>query len=155
MLGLQYWIAYKLPVIRLRPFNHIGPRQSEHFVTAAFARQVARIEAGLQPPVVRVGNLNAQRDFTDVRDMVRAYYLAAVQGTPGDVYNIGSGRSTPIRAILDRLVEMSRVTVHIELDPARMRPADVPVIVCDPRRFQAQTGWRAEIPLERSLADIL
>lgn len=155
MMALQHVIAYKMAIIRLRPFNHIGPRQTEHFVTAAFARQVARIEAGMQEPVVRVGNLNAERDFTDVRDMVRAYYLAARHGTPGEVYNIGSGRATPVRAILDMLVGMSHVTVHIEQDPARMRPADVPVIVCDPRRFQQLTGWRAEIPIERSLADIL
>lgn len=155
MLGLQYYIAYKMPIVRVRPFNHIGPRQSEHFVTAAFARQVARIEAGLQEPVMRVGNLTSERDFTDVRDMVRAYHLALTQGVPGAVYNIGSGQSVPIRLILDMLVGLSNVAVQIELDPLRMRPSDVPVIVCDPRRFQQQTGWRPDIALGRSLMDIL
>jgi GDP-4-dehydro-6-deoxy-D-mannose reductase len=154
MLGLQYYIAYQMPIIRVRPFNHIGPRQSEHFVTAAFARQVARIEAGLQEPVMRVGNLTSERDFTDVRDMVRAYHLALTQGVPGAVYNIGSGQSVPIRLILDMLIGLSNVAVRIEPDPLRMRPSDVPVIVCDPRRFQQQTGWRPEIALGRSLMDI-
>jgi GDP-4-dehydro-6-deoxy-D-mannose reductase len=155
MLGLQYYIAYKLPIIRVRPFNHIGPRQSEHFVTAAFARQVARIEAGLQEPVMRVGNLNSERDFTDVRDMVRAYHLALTRGVAGEVYNVGSGQSVSIRLILELLIGLSNVAVRIELDPARMRPSDVPVIVCDPRRFQQQTGWRPEYALGRSLMDIL
>lgn len=155
MLGLQYYITYKMPIIRVRPFNHIGPRQSEHFVTSAFARQVARIEAGLQEPVIRVGNLNSERDFTDVRDMVRAYHLALTQGVPGAVYNIGSGQSVSIRLILEMLIGLSNVAVQIELDPTQMRPSDVPVIVCDPRRFQQQTGWRPEIALGRSLMDIL
>ena len=155
MLGLQYHLAYKMPIIRVRPFNHIGPRQQEHFVTAAFARQVARIEAGQQPPVLQVGNLNAERDFTDVRDRVRAYHLAATRGTPGAVYTLGSGRATPIRTILDMLLGLSRVPIEVQLDPARMRPADVPAIVCDPRRFHDATGWQATIPLEQSLADIL
>jgi GDP-4-dehydro-6-deoxy-D-mannose reductase len=155
MLGLQYYIAYQMPIIRVRPFNHIGPRQSEQFVTSAFARQVARIEAGLQEPVIRVGNLNSERDFTDVRDMVRAYHLALIQGTPGEVYNIGCGHAVSIRLILDMLIGLSNVAVRIESDPTRMRPSDVPVIVCDPRRFQQQTGWRPEIALGRSLMDIL
>jgi GDP-4-dehydro-6-deoxy-D-mannose reductase len=155
MLGLQFFIAYQMPIVRVRPFNHIGPRQSEHFVTSAFARQVARIEAGLQEPVIRVGNLNSERDFTDVRDMVRAYYLALTQGVPGEVYNIGSGQSVSIRLILEMLIGLSNMAVQIELDPTRMRPSDVPVIVCDPGRFQQQTGWQPEYALGRSLMDIL
>jgi GDP-4-dehydro-6-deoxy-D-mannose reductase len=155
MLGLQYFITYKLPVIRVRPFNHIGPGQSEHFVSAAFARQVAAIEAGLQEPVLRVGNLSAERDFTDVRDMVRAYHLAITQGEPGAVYNIGSGRGTPISSILDTLLSLSTVDVRVERDPARLRPADVPRIVCDPSRFRALTGWTPEWTLNQSLTDIL
>ena len=155
MLSLQYYITYRLPVVRVRPFNHIGPRQSENFVTAAFARQVARSEAGLQEPVLRVGNLTAQRDFTDVRDMVRAYHLAITDGEPGAVYNIGSGKGVAIQAILDAFVGMSRLPVRVEQDPARMRPSDVPVIVCDPRRFVERTGWQPTIPLRQSLADIL
>jgi GDP-4-dehydro-6-deoxy-D-mannose reductase len=155
MLGLQYYIAYKLPIIRVRPFNHIGPGQNEHFVTAAFAHQVAAIEAGRQEPVLRVGNLDAERDFTDVRDMVRAYHLAITQGEPGEVYNIGSGTAVAIRGILDIFLSLSVVSVRVERDPNRLRPADVPRIVCDPRRFQARTGWRPTISLQQSLRDIL
>jgi len=155
MLGLQYFIAYKLPVIRVRPFNHIGPGQGEHFVSAAFAHQVAAIEAGRQQPVLRVGNLDAERDFTDVRDMVRAYHLAILQGEPGEVYNIGSGQAVAIRAILDILLSLSVVDVRVERDPNRLRPADVPRIVCDPRRFRTCTGWHPTISLQQSLRDIL
>ncbi|HMA35446.1 MAG TPA: GDP-mannose 4,6-dehydratase [Chloroflexia bacterium] len=155
MLGLQYFQAYQLAVVRVRPFNHIGPGQGEQFVTAAFARQVAAIEAGRQDPVLRVGNLSAERDFTDVRDMVRAYYLAITQGVPGAVYNLGSGQATSIASILDTLLAMSTVDVRIERDPARLRPADVPRIVCDPRRFQALTGWQPTIRLTTALSDIL
>ncbi|HET7080177.1 MAG TPA: GDP-mannose 4,6-dehydratase [Chloroflexia bacterium] len=155
MLGLQYFVAYKLPIIRVRPFNHIGPGQSEQFVTAAFARQVAAIEAGLQEPILRVGNLSAERDFTDVRDMVRAYHLAITEGEPGAVYNIGSGKATAISTILDTFLSMSKVAVQIERDPARLRPADVPRIVCDARRFRECTGWQPEISLQQSLRDIL
>ncbi|MGI8586416.1 MAG: GDP-mannose 4,6-dehydratase [Chloroflexia bacterium] len=155
MLGLQYWLAYKLPIIRVRPFNHIGPGQSDDFVTAAFARQVAAIEAGRQEPVLRVGNLNAERDFTDVRDMVRAYHLAMTQGEPGEVYNIGSGTPTAISDILAAFLSMSSADVRVERDPARLRPSDVPRIVCDPARFHERTGWLPEIGLEESLADIL
>ncbi len=155
MLGLQYFLAHGTAVIRVRPFNHIGPGQGDAFVTAAFAQQVAAIEAGQQEPVLSVGNLSAERDFTDVRDMVRAYYLAITQGEPGAVYNLGSGRATAISSILATLLDLSRVPVRVELDPARMRAADVPQIVCDPRRFQARTGWQPTIPLDQSLADIL
>jgi GDP-4-dehydro-6-deoxy-D-mannose reductase len=155
MLGLQYFVTYKLPIIRVRPFNHIGPGQSEQFVTAAFARQVAAIEAGLQEPILRVGNLSAERDFTDVRDMVRAYHLAITEGEPGAVYNIGSGQGTAISTILDTFLSMSKVAVQIERDPARLRPADVPRIVCDARRFREYTGWQPVISLQQSLSDIL
>ncbi len=155
MLGLQYFLAHKLAVIRVRPFNHIGPGQSDQFVTAAFARQVAAIEAGQQEHVLRVGNLSAERDFTDVRDMVRAYRLAMTEGEPGAVYNIGSGQTVSIRSILDMLLSLSTVAVRVERDPARLRPADVPRIVCDPSRFRARTGWQPAISLEESLRDVL
>ncbi len=155
MLALQYFLAHRLRTVRLRLFNHIGPRQTDGFVVAAFAHQIARIEAGHQEPVVRVGNLEAQRDFTDVRDIVRAYELAALQGEPGEVYNVGSGRPVAIHELLDMLIKHSPASVRIELDPARVRPVDVPVIACDASRFRARTGWTPEIPLERSLGDIL
>ncbi|HUS15553.1 MAG TPA: GDP-mannose 4,6-dehydratase [Chloroflexia bacterium] len=155
MLGLQYFLTFKVPVIRVRPFNHIGPGQGEQFVTAAFARQVAAIEAGQQEPVLHVGNLSAERDFTDVRDMVRAYHLAITEGEPGAVYNLGSGQATSISRILDTLLAMSTVAVRIERDPTRLRPADVPRIVCDPGRFRGRTGWEPRIALQTSLTDIL
>jgi GDP-4-dehydro-6-deoxy-D-mannose reductase len=154
-LALQYFLSYGQQIVRVRPFNHIGPGQTEAFVTAAFARQVALIEAGQQEPVIYVGNLQADRDFTDVRDMVRAYLLAATEGEPGEVYNIGSGQGSSIQWVLDTLVGMSTARVEVRQDPARMRPSDIPTLVCDPTRFHARTGWRPVIPLERTLRDIL
>jgi GDP-4-dehydro-6-deoxy-D-mannose reductase len=154
-LALQYFLSYGQQNIRVRPFNHIGPGQTEQFVTAAFARQVALIEAGQQEPVIYVGNLQADRDFTDVRDMVRAYLLAITKGEPGEVYNIGSGRGSSIQWVLDTLVGMSSVPVEVREDPRRMRPSDIPTLVCDPTRFHEHTGWKPEIPLEQTLRDVL
>jgi len=155
MLGYQYYASHKLPVVRVRPFNHIGPGQSPAFVASAFAKQVAEAEAGLREPVVRVGNLDARRDFSDVRDIVRGYYLAISKGEPGQVYNLGAECSYAIRELLDGLISLSRISLTVELDPARLRPSDVPEIVADCSKFRAQTGWQAQIPLERSLSDIL
>lgn len=155
MLAFQYHAAYGLKTIRVRPFNHTGPRQEDRYAPTAFAHQIARIEAGLQPPVVKVGNLEAQRDYTDVRDIVRAYRLAVTDGEPGAVYNLGSGRPVAIRWILDTLVAMSRVAITIEPDPERMRPADVPIIAADASRFRARTGWQPQIPLHQTLRDVL
>ena len=155
MLALQYHLGYGIRTIRLRLFNHIGPGQDDAFVTAAFAHQIARVEAGRQEPVLRVGNLEGQRDFTDVRDVVRAYEFAATHGVPGEVYNIGTGHAVSVRRILDMLIGLSSARIAVEPDPARMRPVDVPVIACDATRFRRQTGWQPEIGLEQSLADIL
>ncbi len=155
LLGLSYFLSHRLPALRVRPFNHIGPRQGESFVVSSFAKQIAMIEAGQQEPVIRVGNLSARRDFTDVRDVVRAYYLVVTQGQPGEVYNIGSGRSRSIQGILDILVSLGRVAVHVEQDLARMRPSDTPEIRCDASKLQAVTGWEPTIPLEQSLRDVL
>lgn len=154
-LALQHFLSYGQQTIRVRPFNHIGPGQTEHFVTAAFARQVALIEAGKQEPVIYVGNLEAVRDFTDVRDMVRAYHLAITLGEPGEVYNIGYGQGRSIQWILDTLIGMSSVKVEVRQDPARMRPSDIPSLVCNPARFQARTNWQPSIPIEQTLSDIL
>lgn len=154
-LATQYFLSYGQQTIRVRPFNHIGPGQTEHFVTAAFAHQVARIEAGLQEPAIFVGNLEAERDFTDVRDTVSAYHLALTMGEPGEVYNIGSGVGRKMQWILDTLVSMSKIAVEVRQDPSRMRPSDIPQLVCDPSRFHNLTGWHPEIPIERTLADIL
>ncbi|HEY77031.1 MAG TPA: GDP-mannose 4,6-dehydratase [Thermoflexia bacterium] len=154
-LGLQYHLAYGVEVVRLRPFNHTGPGQSPRFVVPAFASQIARIEAGLQEPVVRVGNLEAARDFTDVRDVVRAYHLAAVRGEPGEVYNLASGQPRSIRWVLETLLSFSTVSIRVEIDPARYRPVDTPVIYGSAEKFQRRTGWRPEIPFEQTLRDTL
>lgn len=155
MLGLQYFLSHKVDAVRVRPFNHIGPRQRLGFVAPDFARQIALIEAGKQPPVMRVGNLSAERDFTDVRDVVRAYHLLAERGEAGEVYNIGSGTSHAIQELLDILLSMSQVEIQVEPDPARMRPSDVPRVVCDASRLREATGWEPTIPFEQSLRDVL
>ena len=155
MLGYQYYASHNLPAVRVRPFHHIGPGQSPSFVASDFAKQIAEAEAGLREPVMHVGNLEARRDFTDVRDMVRAYYLALTRGKPGQVYNIGAERSYSIRELLDMLLALSSADITVEQDPSRLRPSDVPELLCDCSRFRAQTGWKAEIPLERTLEDTL
>jgi len=155
MLGLQYHLNYDLFVVRVRPFNHIGPRQRSEFVAAAFAQQLAEIEAGLRSPVVQVGNLEAKRDFTDVRDMVRAYFFALERGEAGAVYNIGAGQAHSIRELLDILLELSTARVAVEHDPTRTRPSDVPVAICDASRFRTQTGWAPQTPFRESLRRVL
>ncbi len=153
--ALQHFLSWNQCTIRIRAFNHIGPGQSDHFVTAAFARQIARIEAELQEPVLLVGNLEAERDFTDVRDMVRAYLVGIQHGQAGEVYNVGSGKGYTMQWILDALLALSTVRVEVRHDPARMRPSDIPVLVCDATRFRTCTGWQPHIPLEQTLKDIL
>lgn len=155
MMALQYWNSHQLPTLRARSFNHLGPGQSDEFAASAFARQIAEIELGLRPPVVTVGNLAAERDFTDVRDVVRAYWLIVTQGEAGQVYNIGSGQSRPVRWLLDTLLAMTDVPVELVVDPARLRPSDVPISVCDNRRLVAATGWQLSIDLNQSLFDLL
>ena len=155
MLGYQYYASHKLPVVRVRPFNHIGPRQSPVFVTSDFAKQIAEAEAGLREPVLHVGDLSTRRDFSDVRDIVRGYHVALAQGEPGEVYNLGAERSYSIREVLDRLIALGRVPLSLEVDAERLRPVDIPEIVSDCSKFRARTGWQAQIPLEQSLQDIL
>jgi GDP-4-dehydro-6-deoxy-D-mannose reductase len=155
MMALQYWNSHQLPTIRARSFNHIGPGQSDDFAASAFARQLAEIEAGLRAPVVTVGNLDAARDFTDVRDVVRAYWLAITLGAPGEVYNVGSGEAYPVRWLLDTLLSQTHAQITIETDPARLRPSDVPKSVCDNGRLAAATGWQPRIDLRQSLGDLL
>ena len=155
LLALQYYLSHGLAAIRVRPFNHAGPRQAPTFAVASFAQQIARIERGKQPPVLKVGNLEARRDFTDVRDIVRAYLLAAEKGKPGDVYNIGSGTATRLREIVAMLLKMTRTRITLEVDPTRKHAVEAEVYVCDARRFQRLTGWRPKIGLERMLRDTL
>lgn len=154
-LGLQYHLAYGLPVVRVRPFNHTGPGQSPRFVVPAFASQIARIEAGLQEPVMKVGNLSTARDFSDVRDIVRAYHLAATEGEPGEVYNLASGQARSIEGLLETLLSYSEADIQIEKDPDRYRPADVPVVYGSAEEFRRRTGWEPQIPFERTLQDTL
>jgi GDP-4-dehydro-6-deoxy-D-mannose reductase len=144
-----------LEVIVARAFNHTGPRQSAEFAAPAFARQVAMIECGECPPVIRVGNLDARRDFTDVRDVVQAYLALMVSGTPSTVYNVCTGVARSMRAILDALVRRSTVAVSVETDPARLRPNDVPVVVGNPARLTSTTGWAPRIDFEQTLDDLL
>jgi len=155
MLGELYAKAYGLELIMIRAFNHIGPRQIPQFVVADFSRQIARIEHGLQPPVIYTGNLSAKRDFTDVRDVVRAYVLLARHGKAGQFYNVASGRAVAVSQILDTLISLANVPITAETDPARLRPVDIPVIEGDITRLCADTGWEAEFSLTQTLTDTL
>lgn len=154
-LGYQYFMSYGLKAIRTRGFNHTGPRRGHVFVTSNFCSQVAAIELGLQEPVIRVGNLEAIRDFTDVRDMVRAYWLAVTKGKPGEVYNIATGKGIVIRELLEMIIGMARVEVRIETDPARLRPSDVEILIGDSSKFRADTGWEPQVPFEQTVRDLL
>ncbi len=154
-LALQYYLTHKLNIIRVRPFNHIGPRQQAKFVLPMFAKQIADIEKGIQEPVMKVGNLKAKKDFSDVRDIVRAYILLMEKGIPGDVYNVGSGRSVSIQEILDMLLSFSQKEIKVEVDQALFRPVDVEDIYCNYTKVSELTGWKPEIPLETTLKDTL
>ena len=144
-----------LDVVLTRSFNHTGPRQTPAFVAPSMARQIALIERGKLEPVIKVGNLDAQRDLTDVRDVVRAYAALMRSGKTGVIYNVASGVGRPIRSILDALVSRSKVPVRIEIDQSRMRPNDVPIVVGDASRVTTETGWRPEITFDRMLDDLL
>lgn len=154
-LGYQYAISHKMHIIRVRPFNHIGPRQSLGFVVADFAKQIAEIEKGKIDAVIKVGNLEAKRDFTDVRDMVRAYAMLMEKGEMGEVYNIGSGKSESAKTILDMLLSLSSAQINIEVDQERLRPSDTPDIICDHTKLTQLTSWQPEIQLSQTLKDTL
>jgi GDP-4-dehydro-6-deoxy-D-mannose reductase len=154
MLALQYAHSYGLDVIVARPFNHIGPGQTDRFVVGAFARQIVEVERG-ERRVIAVGNLDAERDFTDVRDVVRAYAVLLERGARGGIYNIGSGRAVAISALLEMLRTLARVDVTIEQDPERLRPSDVPVMMGETTRLRQATGWEPAIPLSQSLGETL
>ena len=155
LLAYQYHRSYGMKTIRTRGFNHTGPRRGEVFVTSNFAKQIASIESGLREPVIRVGNLDAERDFTDVRDMVRGYWLAATKATPGEVYNLASGKAVTIRQLLDQLLALSEAEVDIQVDPGRLRPSDVEILLGDYSKFHSDTGWEPTIPLQQTLKDTL
>jgi GDP-4-dehydro-6-deoxy-D-mannose reductase len=143
------------PASIARAFNHFGPRQDPFFVAAGFARRIADIEAGRWEPEIAVGNLEARRDLTDVRDTVRAYRAIVERGQPGRVYNVCSGHAIVIRDLLDMLIARARVPVSVKIDPARYRPNDTPLVVGDPSRLRNELGWAPRIPLEQTLDDLL
>jgi GDP-4-dehydro-6-deoxy-D-mannose reductase len=154
-VGLQYALSAGLPVVRTRTFHHTGPRRGENFAESSFARQLAEIEAGRREPVLEVGNLDAVRDFTDVRDVVRAYWALLERGRAGEVYNVCSGTGIRMRDLLQVLIGVSGLRIDVRVDPARLRASDVPELVGDPSRIRADLGWQPSIPLERSLRDLL
>jgi len=142
-------------VIVTRSFNHTGPRQSAAFAAPNMARQIAMIEAGVAEPVIKTGNLDAQRDFTDVRDMARAYVAVLRHGAPSALYNVASGTARVMRSVLDALVARARVKVRIETDPGLLRPSDTPIVLGDATKVRDATGWRPEIPFDQTLDDLL
>jgi len=156
LMGWQYFKSYSMHIVRARAFNHTGPRRGETFATSNFAKQIAEMEAGLREPVVLVGDLKPTRDFSDVRDIVRGYWLLLERGTPGEVYNLCSGLEWSIERLLNFLIGKSTVP-HIEIrqDPARLRPSDVPVLRGSRQKIENALGWRTTIPLEQTLTDLL
>jgi GDP-4-dehydro-6-deoxy-D-mannose reductase len=155
LLGYQYFKSYGMHIIRTRGFNHTGPRRGDVFVSSNFAKQIVMIEKGLKKPILQVGNLDAQRDFTDVRDMVRGYWLSLEKCDPGEVYNLSSGKTYRIRELVDILLSKTSVQIEIQQDPERLRPSDVPILLGDNTKFVNKTGWKPTIPFEKTLEDLL
>lgn len=155
MIGSIYSKAYDLELVLVRAFNHIGPSQAPMFVVSDFCKQVAEIEKGLREPVMKVGNLAAKRDFTDVRDVVRAYVKLVQLGKSGETYNVGRGNAREIREVLDMILSMSGAEINVEIDPNKIRPVDVPIIEADITKLTQLTGWSPQIPLEQTIQETL
>jgi GDP-4-dehydro-6-deoxy-D-mannose reductase len=155
MLAVQYRRSYGVHTVRVRAFNHIGTGQTGRFAVASFAAQIAEIEAGLKEPVVYVGDLSAARDFTDVRDIVRAYHLTLERGAAGAVYNVCSGTAWTMQRVLETLLSFSSRQIEIRVDPARLRPSDIPILRGDSTRLREATGWTPHIPIEQTLREVL
>lgn len=153
--GTLYAKSYGMRIVMVRAFNHVGPGQAPQFVVSDFCKQAAEIALGKRPPVIRVGNLSAVRDFTDVRDVVRAYSALAEHGRAGETYNIGSGRGIAIQEILERVIRLSGAEITVEVDAAKLRPVEIPVIRADIAKLQADTGWAPKIPLEQTIRETL
>lgn len=153
-LGLQFYLNSKLNVIRVRPFNHIGPRQSSAFVVSSFASQIAKLEKK-GGGILKVGNLDSWRDFTDVRDMCEAYYLTLSKGMVGEVYNLGSGKAYKIADILEKLISFTKIDIKVEQDQKLYRKTDVKKIICDNSKFTKQTGWKPKWTIHRTLFDTI
>lgn len=155
MIGSIFAKAYNLNIILVRAFNHIGPGQSPVFVVSDFCRQVAEIERGMKEPIIYVGNLNAERDFTDVRDVVRAYALLVQKGAPGETYNVGSGKAFTIQSILEKVINYSKKQIEVKVDPLKFRPIDVPKIEADISKLKTITGWEPQIPIDTTIKNVL
>ncbi|MBX9694069.1 MAG: GDP-mannose 4,6-dehydratase [Cyanobacteria bacterium] len=155
MLAYQYNQSYGFKTIRTRAFNHEGPRRGEVFVTSNFAKQIAEIEAGLKPPQLKVGNLNAKRDWSDVRDVARAYWLSVQHCVPGEDYVIASGQSRSIQELLDFLLSQTKAKIEVVVDPDRLRPSDVELLQGDPSKFIKATGWKPRYTFEQTMTDLL
>lgn len=155
MLGYQYFMSYKMDIVRTRGFNHTGPRRPPIFVCSDFAKQLVEIEKGFRSPVIKVGNLEARRDFTDVRDIVKGYWLALEKGKAGAVYNLCSGTSRRIGDVLEMLIAESALSVKVEVESSRLRPSDVPRLEGSNELFHRDTGWEPSIPFEQTLRDLL
>src|SRR5437868_3714089 len=154
-LAIQYFRSYGMKCVVTRGFNHTGPRRGQVFATSSFAKQIAQIEAGLQDPVLQGGDLDSRRDWTDTRDMVRAYWLATERGTPGEVYNVGRGSCMRVGDMLDILLSHTRAEISVEQDPSRMRPSDVRLLWANVDKFKNATGWEPTIPFEKTMSDLL
>ena len=155
MIGKIYSSAYEMDIVNIRAFNHIGPKQAPIFVVSDFCKQVAEVEKGLREPIIYTGNLGAKRDFTDVRDIVRAYSALALNGKKGETYNIGSGKAVSIKEILDIILKNSTKNIEIIRDEKRYRPIDIPIIEADIEKLKKITDWKPEILLEKSIKEIL
>lgn len=155
MIGNIYSKAYDMELMMVRAFNHIGPGQASMFVVSDFCKQVAEIEKGLREPVMKVGNLAAKRDFTDVRDVVKAYVALVEAGVAGETYNVGSGNAQAIQDILNLIVSMSTAEIRVEIDPNKLRPVDVPIIEADITKLNQLTGWKPQIPLAQTIKETL
>jgi GDP-4-dehydro-6-deoxy-D-mannose reductase len=155
LFGSLYAKAYGMSIVMVRAFNHVGPGQLPQFVVADFCKQVAEIAAGLREPVMHVGNLSAARDFTDVRDVVRAYGLLMQHGKAGETYNVGSGKAVVIRSLLEEIIAQSGVEITVETDPAKLRPVEIPEIRADITKLQQDTGWQPQIPLKQTIAETI
>lgn len=155
LLGRRFVWSEELPVFVTRSFNHTGPGQSESYVSSSFARQVAEVEKGVREPVIRVGNLGARRDFTDVRDVVAAYCAIVERGEPGRPYNVCRGEAVSVKEVLDELVRLSRVSLEVQIDSDRYHSLDAPLMVGDPARLKKDTGWSPRYSLSETLRDLL
>lgn len=156
LMGYQYFKSYGMKIVRTRAFNHSGPRRGEVYVDSDWCRQVIQIEKGKKEPVVMVGNLEAKRDFTDVRDIVRGYWLSLKKGKAGEVYNICSGKTWKMKDVLDKIISLSKAkNIKVQEDPKRLRPSDVQLLLGDNKKFCEATGWKPEIPYEKTLEDLM